>query len=63
MRFKALAILHNRVIHNNVGLCSESDIELEHKWILTYPYDLLKHVCVDCFSDPDSEMTSEYVGE
>lgn len=54
MKLKELAALHKAVIHDNWRTASESDVELEDKWVKKYPYDLLNNVCVDCFSDPDA---------
>lgn len=55
MKIKKLAELHNKVIHTTP--VKESDLVLEDIWIKKYPYDVLQHVCSDCFSSPDLEVT------
>lgn len=56
MKINQLAELHKRVIHTDYMNVNETDIEQEDIWVKKYPYDLLKNVCVDCFSDVDQDV-------
>jgi hypothetical protein len=51
MKIKQLAELHNKICHSRAEV-TEKEIELEEKWVMKYPYDVLDAVCSDCFGPP-----------